>query len=286
MVVVSLPVLLDAVSEALWPQLVFDTVQRTAGRARGYEFCAADLEKGADLEAYLSRYESGVWQAYAAGPRAEVGGPGAPWTGATATLLERCRDRSLPLHFLSWEVSAVDPGDLGQSAAEVVRLVDGQGLRARPWLLIGRWAYRGGEAGPQEAGVLACLHSLLVADVELACLGMPGDRGGLPALRAWGELAPVRLPLVLEDEGDGVGGIVTLDGDNVIGLFWRVSTDAPATVAVSLSGIAWARRLRVSWAPVGSDEGPEEVRPMQDPLEVVLPVAAGGATLMRLVPEQ
>jgi len=270
-----------------WPDLVFDTVRHAAGRVSGFEICGEALA-GERLESYLDAYESAVWKAYAADRKAQVGGPGTSWeSDAVAALVARCRERSLPLHFVSWQVTAARPEDLGRSASAVREMVDRVAFKNPPRLLISAWRPALGASGAaSDASILSSLFFLMGAEVDVACLEVWGGGRELAAMKAFDQLVGVRLPMRTEGTDHGVEGMVTLDGDEVIALFWRRQGASPSVVSAQFSGIAWGRRIRVTQTVVdGNGQAEAQVLPMQDPLEVNFALAPGQAIIVRVTPD-
>ena len=270
-----------------WPDVVFDTVRHAAGRVAGFEICGEALA-GERLERHLEAYESAVWKAYAADRKAQVGGPGTEWdSGGVEALVARCRERSLPLHFVSWQVAAVRPEDVGRSASAVREVVDRVAFRNPPRLLISAWRpARDASGATSDASALSSLFSLLGAEVDVACLEVLGDHEGLAAMVAFDQLVGVRLPMTIDGTDHGVEGIATLDGDEVIALFWKRQGTTPVAVSAQFSGIAWGRRIRMTQTTVdGNGQAEEQTLPMQDPVEASFALAPGQAIIVRVTPD-
>ena len=283
-VVFPLPVPEGNALEELWPELVFDTVDHTAKRVSRFEISAQRLP-GIN-EPYLQYYEAAVWAIYRAAPEVQIGGAGADWEpNGISMLLKRCHDLSLPLHFLSWHVPEARKEDLGASV-DAVRALQ-SGYEMPPGLLVSGWYARPDSGVSTAAATLSALLPVLDSGTEAVCLNASGDGGGLLALQGLEQLGRVRVVLTVDPQESGVAGIGSLDGEDVIALFWRESGGEPISVRASFTGLAWGRRVRVQQfllaeIGAGADLVEEQVLAVEEPFQVSFQLPSGVLTLMRL----
>ncbi len=280
-VILPLPVPAGEGTADLWAELIFDTVRRAAGQVSRFEIWAGSEGD----ERYLQFYESGVWAVYRADRKAVVGGPGVDWrSGGVEALIGRCRDRNLPLHFVSWRVDVTQREDLQRSVRAVQGLLDRYALPARPGLVIGDCRTVPGSGVSPTVLTLSSLLPVLGMDVDAVCQKASG--AGEAALRAFGRLGRVRLPMRIDAPDRGVEGIATLDGEAVIALFWQREGDA-VPLAVLFSGLVWGkqirvRRYRMGGKGAGAELAEEAALPMREPLKVEFLLGPGELTMVRV----
>ena len=281
-VVLPLPAPEDGLAVEIWSDLVHDTVQRTAGRVSRFEIRAG---KG-DVARYLENYELAVWAAYRANPEARVGGPGVMGRGThVEALVRHCRKRSVPLHFLSWQVRAVGPAALAASITAARGYLDRYAFQERPQLLVTRWRAEGDGDAAVAGNTLSSLSRVLGTELEAICLELPGNRAGIAALGALSRMGRLRLVASVEPEGCGVEVVASLD-DAIGVLLWGGDPAQPIRVRLVLNGLPWGSGIRFErhdLAPGGSEDAPAAVEtvPMQDPVEVSFPLVPGRITSVR-----
>ena len=276
-------------------RLVFETVRRLASRVAYFEVTPGPVHTAEDTGRYLRFYESAVWAAYRAEPDAVVGGPGADWrSGTVEALAEWCRERSLPLRFVSWHAEVKVPADLAGSAAAAQAVLDRHPLSPRPALLITRWRAAPDSGVDATALSLSSLLPLLGMDVEVACFE---PRGDLSPLLALSELGRVRLAIGMDPGPVRTGPVVTgpvgiaamasLGSEEVVALLWSPRGAEGEPARLSLTGLPWGRRVRVrriefqDRARTGSVVR-EEVLPMEEPLDVDVPAGGRNVRVVRI----
>jgi hypothetical protein len=284
-VVLPLSVPGDAFDVAAWPSLVHDTVRHTAGRVARFEIRAGD----GDVARYLEMYELAVWAAYRASREALVGGPGVIGPGAhVEALVRHCRERSVPLHFLSWQVRATDPVDLASSIAAARGYLDRYALKERPELLVSRWRADGEGDQVVAGGTLSALSRVLGTELAAVCLEVPGNRAGVAALGALSRMGRVRLVASVEPEDSGIEIVASLDDDAIGVLLWGGDLEAPIRARLVLNGLPWGSSVRFErqdLEPGGSGGEPVAVEtvPMRDPVEVSFPLVPGRIVSLRAI---
>lgn len=279
--IVTIPVSAAPAREEDWRARVEDTVRRTHPRVDRYEFAS---DASIPPERFLNYYESGVWAAYQGYHRAVVGGPGVDLgQGLLEALTQRCRERDLPLHFVSWAVR-VDTGAEAESTfRRVERLLDRAGLKTRPEAVVSTWTMA--ESADPAAATFAFLHSITKLNLHAAAADLTRLPWGEPALRTFDRLGQVEIPMLFEPEGD-LGGVATLDGDDVRILLWA----GRATRAnIAVSGMRWGRTYDYVRSVVGARRtqvvDSRELR-AEDPVKISVAVSPGSPVFLTLTPTQ
>lgn len=290
-VILPLPVPPGTALEALWPELVHETAAHVAGRASQFEIWAGNGAPVGGDEHYLDYFERALWAIYRANPGARVGGPGAEWTSRSLELLVwGCSERSLPLGFLSWRADSVAVTGLRASVDTVQHLLARHALPERPRQVIGAWSVRPDSLVVPSIRSIQAILSVLDTDLAAICLDVRTDPASLDVLRALQRLGLVRVVTAIDPNPHGLDGIVSLDGEDVIGLFWQTSGQEGVTAEVAFSGMAYGARARVRRylisESIPADEAVEtQVLRLQEPLRVVLPVVPDALTIVSVTVE-
>jgi hypothetical protein len=287
-VILPLPVPSGDALEGLWPELVHDTAAHVSGRANQFEIWGGDEVPAGGDEHYLDYFERAVWAIYRANPDARVGGPGARWASRNVELLVwGCSERSLPLGFVSWRADSVGVDGLRRSVDAVQEVLGRHRLVERPRQVISAWSVGADSMVAAPIRSVQAILSVLDTDLAAVCLDVNADPEGLDVLRALQRLGLVRVVTVIDDNPWGLDGIVSLDGEDVIGLFWQTSQEEVVMAAVSFSGMSYGRRVRVlRYVVAGTLPADEPVDTqtlrVQEPLNVAVPVPKRALTIVRL----
>jgi hypothetical protein len=267
-------------NEDTWSARVEDTVRRTSDRVDRYEIAS---HVSVPPDRYLALYESGAWAAYQGYHKAAVGGPGADISsGLVFSLMERCSDRSLPLSFVSWEVTAETGEEAEDSFGRVEGMLDRIGFKDRPSAMVSRWA---SEDSPNVSSTtLRLLHGLTKANLDGAFADLNQLPWGKTALGIYDRLGQVEIPMLFDPEGD-IGGVATLDGDDVRILVWA-NKRSRANIAVS--GMRWGRTYAYARSVVGvkrTQVVEERDLRAEDPVRISVAVSPGSPVFLTLTPK-
>jgi len=255
-----------------WQDRVSGTVERLRGFGALYEVTAGSTVEGG-VDAFLDVYESVVWTIYRVDPDARLGGPGADWSSPVVeALARRCSERRLPLHFLSWRVSASRPSEAAESIARAATLQSRYPLEQPAELILSEWS----PADDDDLEVeLSSLMGLQDRRLSMACARSPLSG----AIRAFHQAGAVQLaPSV---EGESVKVVATMADDEFRGIVW---TGLPqATVSLLLSGLAPGRNAVVERRVVGAGT-PASVETVThaEPLEIKLEIGKGSPVDLRV----
>ena len=260
--------------DSMWRNLVAETVRHMAGRVQRFEVLAS---RGAD-DRYLDQYESAIWAAYGSDPKADLGGPGSDWQSAgISALVSRCKERQVPLSFVSWQVGVQGPEDLLQSAEAVGGILEKASLQDSPEMMITGWH------GEREITCLSSLVGLLRSDVEAICLDGVDKGGATTAFQVFSQLGRERLPMDIDSNGRKVEGIASLEGEEVTTLLWSHSGAGDVTTNVVLGGLPIGRTVKVQHYNVGIEEPIiDRNLEIRDPMTVELILAAERIAMLKL----
>ena len=129
----------------------------------------------------------------------------------------------------------------------------------------------------------------LGTDLEVVCFDAV-DGSQRDALQAFEDLGGIRLPLQVEPIDAGVEGISTLEGEEVLAVFWHRRPIGKLPISITITGLPWGRRVRIQKRRIGKDYEEnlleEAFQEMEEPLEVRLSLPAGCLTFVRLSVEQ
>ena len=289
-VILPIPVPEGDALKKLWPELVFETSEHVSERVLRFEIWGGPGDTPGGDTRYLEYYEAAVWAIYRANRKARVGGPGASWKSRRVELLAwGCSDRALPLHFLSWRADSLAAGELRKSVDMSRSIVSRYKLAERPQLVVGGWSVAP-DTVSGSAPIKAVRQILSVMDTDLAavCLDDEAGSGCVDALRALQRLGLVRVSASIDPNSAGVDGIVSLDGEDVIGLFWRETGGKEAVVSASFSGMPNGSRVDVRRYLIGegwplNEPVEEQNLALQEPFNLDFPVLAGALTILEFV---
>lgn len=279
-VVLPLPTIFAPKNESTWRARVEDTVRRTAERADRYEISSAP---SVDRERYLALYESGVWAAYQGYHKASVGGPGVDLsTGLLAALADRCSERSLPLSFVSWSVVGETGEESQDTFSRVEGILDRVGLEDRPGAVVSRWITGDPESVP--AVTLSLIYGLTKANLDASIADLSQLPWGETALKVYDRLGQVEIPMLFDPAGD-LGGVATLDGDDVRMLLWA---ERRSRATISVSGMRWGRMYAYERSVVGLRRTQvvekSDLR-AEDPVVIEVSVSPGSPVFLTLTPK-
>lgn len=239
-----------------------DLIGQTVGRLREVDVLyELTFDGGIAVEPALEAYESAAWAIVRLDAEARLGGPGADHDGPLVeALARRCRERRLPLHFLSWKVTGTSPGDVEASVRSAASVLNRHPQETGTDLVLSEW----GCDGDISVG-LSSLMGLMDTRLRIACASSPPSE----AFSLFEQLGPVRLAPVVE--GDPVRAVATMAGDEFRGIVWTHGN--PGRVRLMLTGLPPGRQAEVERRIVGA-AGPPPVERMRhtQPLEITLEV--------------
>ena len=289
-VILPIPVPEGNALEKLWPELVFETSEHVSERVLRFEIWGGHGESPGGDTQFLDYYEAAVWAIYRANRNARVGGPGASWKSRRVELLAwGCSDRALPLNFLSWRADSLVAGELRESVDASRSIVSRYDLAERPQLVVSGWSVTPDTvSGSASTSAVREILSVMDTDLAAVCLDDRAGAGCVDALRALQRLGLVRVSASIDPNAAGVDGIVSLDGEDVIGLFWREPGVEEAVASASFSGMPNGSRVEVrryligeGWPP--SEPVEEQNLALQEPFNLDFPVVAGALTILKFV---
>jgi hypothetical protein len=287
-VILPLPVPPEPALDGLWADMIHDTASHVSGRVSRFEIWGGNSVPAGGDEHYLDYYESAVWAIYRADSNARVGGPGASWSSRNVELLVwGCGDRSLPLSFVSWRADSVANDGLRQSVEAVQEILGRHRLAERPRQVVSAWSVGPDTVVAASIRSVQAVLSVLDTDLAAVCLDMQAGSGSLDVLRALQDLGLVRVMTAIDENPWGLAGIVSLDGEEVIGLLWQTASEEGAVAAMEFSGLPNGSRARVRRFTVAegmSADEPVDTQSLrlQEPLSVRVPVPPGVLTVIRV----
>lgn len=286
--ILSMPMPSGKQEAEAWSELVFETARHSAGRVWAFEVSVG--QSASPLEQLMPLFEFGVWAIYRAEPEARIGGMGFRWGDERAgEFILRCRKLDLPLRFVTWQLDAALPEDLERSVRTIQGEIDRQGFREKPGMLISKWRQNPTSKINPVVLTVSSVARALGTDLEVVCFDAV-DGGQRDALQAFEDLGGIRLPLQVEPIDAGVEGISTLEGEEVLAVFWHRRPIGELPISITVTGLPWGRRVRIQKRRIGKDYEEnlleEAFQEMEEPLEVRLSLPAGCLTFVRLSVEQ
>lgn len=287
--VLPLPVPKEEAEARIWTELVTATVQHVSGRVSRFEIRPEGWDLPSIREGFLPFYESGVWAIYGVSREMEVGGSGISWDRiGIKRLISYCRDKTLPLHFVSWQMESKGPTDLARSISDVEGILDQYAMLDRPRLLVTGWHASSCSSNINKRSLgLSSLVSSLDLDVEAICLDLSRNEGTVDVLHALDRLGRVRLPMTIQSPNGNLEGIASKDGDKVLALFWNLSEDQVFPGTISIRGLPGGRKVRIQHfrigsGTVGTEPIEDKVFPIRDPLNLEIIFEPWWVTLVKL----